>query len=177
MEADFESTDLFCRVNVQAEMPFQEFVAFIARCAGGSSHMNAVTSKALDISIFENDDFDAQLSNTGNDRWLHFRYTLEIDPIKGVSAKDYVAVIGTLLQSLWSSRIDAVAACDFEEQLPRNVRRLKWARNLRPDSGGAGGTETIGSTRFEPPYERVASWSPMPPVEECDERSLEYVER
>ena len=131
MEPGFNSTDLFCRINVQAEMPFQEFVAFIARCACGPSRMNAVRGKTLDISVFENDDFDTELSHTGKDRWLYFRYTLEVDPVAGVAPKDYVAAIGALLKSLWSSRMDAVASCDFEEQLPRNLRRLKWARTPR----------------------------------------------
>jgi hypothetical protein len=147
MAPDSEITDLFCRVNVQAEMPFQEFVSFIARCTGGSSHMNAVKGKALDISVFENDDFEAKLSNTGDDRWLHFRYTLEIDPIEGVSSENYVAAIGCLLQALWSSGMDAVASCYFEEKLPRNVRRLKWATIPRPNSGGDG--ETTGKRAAE----------------------------
>lgn len=137
MEPEFNSMDLFCRINVQAEVPFQDFVALIARCAGGSSHMNTVRGQTLDISVFENDDYETEMAHTGADRWLYFRYTLEIDPIKGVRPKDYVAAIGALLKSLWSSGMDAVASCDFEEQLPRNVRRLKWARIPRPPSGGA----------------------------------------
>jgi hypothetical protein len=131
MGLHLDSTDLFCRMNVQSRMPFQEFVAFIAGCAGGSSHMNAIRAKALDISVFENDDFDADMSQVGEDRWLHFKYTMEVDPIEGVSRRAYVSAIGALLNSLWSSRMDAVASCDFEDQLPRNVRRLKWARMPR----------------------------------------------
>lgn len=132
MEPDFNNLDFFCRINIQADMPFQEFVAFIARCAGGSSRINAVRSQALDISVFENDEFDTEKSQTGKDRWLFFRYSLEVDPVAGVAPKDYVTAIGELLKALWSSRLDAVAACDFEDQLPRNLRRLKWARTPRP---------------------------------------------
>jgi len=46
--------------------------------------MNSVRSRALDISIDENDVFDADKSHTGKDRWLYFRYTLEVDPVEGV---------------------------------------------------------------------------------------------
>jgi hypothetical protein len=127
-EEEFEqvsdSTNLFCRINVQTQMPFLEFVSFIARCAGGSVHMSAIRAKSVDVSVFENDDFDAEKSRTGDDRWLYFRYTLEADPVDGVPPKDYVSAVGALLNSLWSSRMDAVAACDIEEQLPRNARRL-----------------------------------------------------
>ena len=119
-----DQMDLVCRINVQAEMPFQEFVALITRCAGGAGRMNAVTSDRLDISVFENDDFDIAKSRTGKDRWLHFRYTLEVDPMAGVAPSDYVAAVAALLEALWTSCCEAVAACEFEDCLPRNVRRL-----------------------------------------------------
>ncbi len=150
MQSEFDSMELFCRINVQAEMPFQEFVAFIARCAGGQSRMNAMTSQALDISVFENDDFDTEKSHLGDDRWLYFRYTLEIDPIECISPGDYVAAIGALLKSLWSAGVDAVAACDFEEQLPRNVRRSKWATVSRPDSESNGAAEMTAQSPCAP---------------------------
>jgi hypothetical protein len=119
--------DLFCRINVQTEMPHQEFVTFIARCVGGSSRLSSVRSQALDISVDENDVFDADKSQTGKDRWLDFRYTLEVDPAEGVALPEYVAAIGALLKALWSSCMEAVASCDFEDHLPRNERRSRWA--------------------------------------------------
>jgi hypothetical protein len=146
MEPGFKSMDLFCRINVEAGTRFQDFVALISRCVGGSSHMNAVRSQILEISVFENDDYDTEMAHTGKDRWLYFRYTLEIDPIQGFSPKDYIAAIGGLLKSLWSSHMDAVASCDFEEELPRNVRRLSWATTLRPHSGDAEGADEDGKS-------------------------------
>ena len=144
MKTDFASLELFCRVNVQSELPHGEFVSFIARSIGGVSHLNSVKSNALDISVDENDVFDAEKARRGKDRWLHFRYTMEIDPIEGVSPINYVTAIGNLLQSLWSSRMDAVASCDFEDRLPRNVRRLKWAWTPNDHKKVAGGTEIAG---------------------------------
>lgn len=123
MKPPLDNLELFCRVNVQAEVPHDEFVSFIARSVGGVSRSNSVRSNKLDISVDDNDVFDAEKARIGEDCWLYFRYTLEIDPIRGVSPRDYVAAIGTLLKSLWLSSMDAVAACDFEEQLPRNTRR------------------------------------------------------
>lgn len=143
MKMDSDNLDLFCRVNIQAELSHPEFVSFLARSVGGVSRSNSIRSDTLDISVDDNDVFDAAKSRIGQDRWLYFRYTLEIDPIKGVSPKDYIAAIGTLLQLLWSSHLDAVASCDFEEQLPRNVRRLRWAKTPRPERNGTGGAERI----------------------------------
>jgi hypothetical protein len=123
---DYDCLDLFCRVNVQADMSHREFVAFIARCTGGATHANVVRSPALDISVDENDVFDPEKSRVGEDRWLHFRYTLAIDPAEGASSKDYVAAVAALLATLWASGLDAVASCDFEHHLPTNDRRAKW---------------------------------------------------
>ncbi len=148
MEPDFKNMDLYCRINVHAEVPFREFVALIARHADGSGFMNEVQSGTLDISIHKNDTFDFLKSHTGHDRWLYFRYTLEINPIAGVSPRDYALAIGRLLKSLWSSGMDGVASCDFEDQLPRNVRRLKWAWNPRNHGTPAGESQAISGTNI-----------------------------
>lgn len=145
MTSEFDNLELYCTVNVQSDMPHSEFVSFIARSVGGVSRMNSIKSGKLDISVDDNDVFDAEKSCTGKDRWLYFRYTLEIDPIEGVSSRDYVAAIGAMLKSLWSSGMDAVASCDFEEKLPRNVRRLNWARNSQPHSGGIDAEKDTGN--------------------------------
>ena len=119
--------DLFCRVNIQSDLPHKEFVSLIARSVGGTSRMYTVKSDKLDISVDDNDMFDAEKARVGKNRWLYFRYTLEIDPIEGTSPSDYIDAIGGLLKSLWSSGLDAVAGCEFEDSLPLNERRLKWA--------------------------------------------------
>jgi hypothetical protein len=135
MTTDFDHLDLFCRVNVQSELSHSEFVHFIATVIGGMSHANSVTNDRLDISVDGNDVFDVEKSRTGKDCWLYFKYTLEIDPIVGVASVDYLASVAALLQSLWSQGVEAVASCDFEEQLPQNLRRLKWAGTSQPLNG------------------------------------------
>ncbi len=126
MPPDFDSMEPFCRVNVQADVGHSEFVDQVARWAGGTRSANSVRSATLDISVDENDVFDSERSHTGKDRWLYFRYTLAIDPVGGVAPKDYVASVGSLLRTLWCSGMDAVAACEFEDHLPKNERRTKW---------------------------------------------------
>jgi hypothetical protein len=146
-----ESPNLFCRVNVDSEMTHNEFVSFVARGVGGVARMNSIRNQRLDISVDENDVFDAAQSREGADRWLYFRYTLEIDPVEDVSPSDYVTAIETLLGSLWSSGLDAVASCDFEDRLPRNLRRLRW-----------------GQTPTADPYPYQSSPDPLPGASHAD---------
>jgi hypothetical protein len=121
--------DLFCRLYLQTDLPHGELVGLLGRCVGGTVHFNSVRSQELDISVDENDLYDPERSGKGNDRWLYFRYTLEITPSQSADSREYVAAISRLLSSLWSAGIDAVAASEFEEQLPTNVRRLNWQKD------------------------------------------------
>lgn len=152
MRSDSHHLDLFCRVNVQAAMPHGEFVSFIARIVGGTSRLNAVQNSKLDISVDDNDVFDAEKSSTGADRWLYFRYTLEIDPMTGVTDGDYLTAVSALLQSLWSSGLNAVASCDFEDKLPPNMRRSRWAGTQRAgdDHAHAPRVERLGDEQQTP---------------------------
>lgn len=103
MERNPGAPDLFCRINVQTDMPHHELVAILAHALGGTSHGNVVKNRLLNISVDDNDVFDPEKSHTGKDRWLHFRYTLEVDPVKGISPAEYVAAIGALLERFWAS--------------------------------------------------------------------------
>ena len=65
-----------------------------------------------------NDTYERQAINLP-DGFLYYRYFLDIDPVQDVDEADYVASVATLLTQLWQSEYKAVAACDFEDRLPR----------------------------------------------------------
>jgi hypothetical protein len=134
MKKTNDNSDLFCRVNIQSELPHNDFVNLIADCVGGQKRWNSVTSDSLDISVDSNDVYDAGKCRAGKDRWLYFKYTLEIDPIGDVSSQRYVESIAAFLETLWAKRIEAVASCEFEELLPRNFRRMNWEISPRSET-------------------------------------------
>jgi hypothetical protein len=67
------------------------------------------------------------------------------------------------LSSVWDLKIPAgaVVAQIKKQASPADCVRFK-SQNRRP---------------YDPPYERVTRWSPVPAAGECDKRSLEYIER
>src|SRR5262249_29775784 len=118
--------DLFCRIYVQADMPHDEFAALVARCSGGARPPHTARSPGPGTSRGGHDVYDGQRRPGGEDSGLYFRYTLEIDPAGAVEPGAYVAAVSRLLSGLWDAGLDAVAACEFEELLPKNERRLAW---------------------------------------------------
>jgi hypothetical protein len=61
------------------------------------------------------------------DGWLYFRYHVEVE------RREHVA---PLLRLLWDNGIPAVAACDYEDELPERgggkSRNVPWPRELAP---------------------------------------------
>lgn len=118
--------DLSCRIYVHSTQTYEDFVAAVAQLGGGRRNYNHIAIRSLDVLVDENDMFDVAKAQTGPKRWLSFRYQLEIEPSQGTLAADYIADVGKLLQALWSAGVDAVAAAEFEADLPVNQRRATW---------------------------------------------------
>ncbi len=115
----------FCRIYVDSDLVFEKFVAMLANLSGVVSDFSLITTQCLDIGVQENDEYDSQKCSQKPDRWLFFKYMLEIDPVSGKLDENYISEIRKLLTSIWSNGMDAVAASEFEEMLPLNPNRKK----------------------------------------------------
>ena len=71
------------------------------------------------VDVLKNDDADSS-KITHSDGFLHYPYLVETEPKEGFNRNTYVSGISRLLESLWVANFKAVAACDFEDELPRN---------------------------------------------------------
>jgi len=73
------------------------------------------------------------------DDFINFPYYIDVEPANAEVAGDcYMATVGALLQGLWALGYDAVAACDFEDELPRfggyrSEERQKEREGLRAE--------------------------------------------
>lgn len=72
----------------------------------------------IKVEVHRNEEFDANEASTSPHGFLHFRYRLVIEALTE-NEELYIRSVSDLLQFLWSNNIPAVAACDFEEQLPK----------------------------------------------------------
>ena len=71
----------------------------------------------LRIAVVEIDEADP-VAAANPDGFTYYPIMLEVDPLPPADRPVYVAAVSSLLQTLWSAGWRAVAACDFEDELP-----------------------------------------------------------
>lgn len=124
--------DLYCKVLVDSPHPRGTLTEAIAAALGGVANESTVIAPALEADVRRNEDWDPSRYAPDWDNFIFSRYYLDVEPRAGVERSTYVAAVATLLESLWSLKADAIAACDFEEELP-------WRGGLlRPGQRGGG---------------------------------------
>ncbi|TCS96485.1 hypothetical protein EDD58_101118 [Hazenella coriacea] len=105
----------------------EELIEFIVKAISGSKELwRTITNGVMEIDVVKNEDFDeSKLVHFYRKGFLYSRYYLDIEPNENVEQKDYIEHIGNLLKRLWETEFKAIAACDFEEELPRKGGREK----------------------------------------------------
>lgn len=73
-----------------------------------------------EISIHKNDEFDPSKQIHFPDGFLFFKFLIDIEFEPTVVLKDRAFEISKLLHWFWSSKMPAVASCDFEDLLTNN---------------------------------------------------------
>jgi hypothetical protein len=111
---------MYCKVFLDSSLSDQSMVTIISRVANGSIDGYSVTSDTMVIDVEDNEDFDEIRRRESRDGFLFYRYYLDIKPTEGVTREEYIKSVGNLLESLWQAGYKAVAACDFESELPRS---------------------------------------------------------
>ena len=114
--------DLYCKVYIYSGTEGSDLLAFIAEVVKGNVSLRTVENDLLEATLFKNDDYDEGKS-VDFDGFVFFPYYLEIEPVdeSDVTSEKYKDLIGNLLEALWGAGLGAVAACDFEDELPKKI--------------------------------------------------------
>lgn len=104
--------DLYCTIFVDADFGSGPLYRLI------QSDISYILD-ILDIYYNNNDDYHASLKLRPEDGFLYYRWFLDIEPKPNITPEEYIAAVGSLLCVLWRAGCKAVAACDFEDELPR----------------------------------------------------------
>jgi len=110
---------LFCEIFVDGPVSCTALLELVANRLAGRVDGSTVLSNFATIDVRRNGHADESRKADLRDGFIHFPYLLEIDPQPGATRASYVAMIATLLEELWQPGNRAVAACDFEDELPR----------------------------------------------------------
>ena len=93
--------------------------AAIKRHVGAHVVDGALVTDAMELDVRANEDADNERYAATWQDFVFAPYYLDIESKLGVPTAAYVLGVSRLLEALWSEGWDAIAACDFEEQLPR----------------------------------------------------------
>lgn len=108
---------MYCKLFLDTDMCRDELGKLLTEFIQGEKDRWIIHSAVLEIFVNDNDFFDNARKEDNQEGFLYFPYFLDIEPrteMEGV----YIETIATLITRLWSHKIKAVAACDFEDLLP-----------------------------------------------------------
>ncbi|MDF2961946.1 MAG: 1,4-dihydroxy-6-naphthoate synthase [Paenibacillus sp.] len=105
--------NLNCKIFIDTDESYEYMYKTIAEIVRGKiENRNTIRNEILDLSLLNNDDFEVTKRHC-------FPDYLEVEPCVISDPISYVTSISMLLELLWRDGFKVVAACDFEEQLPR----------------------------------------------------------
>lgn len=111
---------LDCSIFVDFSGTREDFLQLLLTITGGHRDSSLVLGSVADLSTVSNDESDSSRIDDPVEGFLFYRYKVEIEPLRGAGRSEYIIFISHLLEALWTAGCRAVAACDFEDELPRS---------------------------------------------------------
>lgn len=111
---DSEDPSRWCKIFVRGEAGRQAVLVVVANVLNAEVDGWSVANRVLSLEVRGNDEFDA--ARAGD--FLFWPFLVEVQGETGVERFEIVAGVRDLLEGLWIAAFDAVAACDFEDELP-----------------------------------------------------------
>lgn len=115
---DVTEENLHCKVFVGCDLEAESVLEMIAGISSASVDQLTVATDWGEVDVVENDEFDA-VRRKDRGGFVFYKLCLDIEPATSTARTRYVEGVALLLELLWDSGYRAVAACDFEEDLPR----------------------------------------------------------
>lgn len=109
--------DLYCEIYIDSSRSKAELLEHISNMVQGEISLRTIESKAMEIDVMENDDYDKDKTSQ-EDGFVYYPYYLEIDAVEGTNSSVYIEAISNMLKELQNSCANAIASCDFEDELP-----------------------------------------------------------
>ncbi|MGP0069294.1 MAG: hypothetical protein ACLQGP_37550 [Isosphaeraceae bacterium] len=114
--------ELSCKIFCEAAYKQKDLADLLAgRAMGEVSYGTAspvLKSAAGELELRRNPDRNKISARQFPDGFLHFRYALEFYRHPGVRHEEELDYVARLLALLWSHKFPAVAACDYDDELP-----------------------------------------------------------
>jgi hypothetical protein len=109
--------ELYCKIYVDTDQDRTWLLQQVAEQCLGVVAGRTVSAPELVVDISRNEDYDPVRAQS-SEGFVHFPYYLDVEPVDGIERTSYIDAVRNLLLGFSQSHIRAVAACDFENELP-----------------------------------------------------------
>jgi len=119
-----ESENLYCNIFINFDGELKQADDLVAKLTNGNikSSVRVIETTFAELDVRRNDGYKTPKelrSKDSDDDFLFWKYHIDIEPTEHVSRSIYIMNISKLIINLWSEGINAVAACGFEDELPK----------------------------------------------------------
>jgi hypothetical protein len=125
-----DALELDCKIYLEADSEPEDLAKLVAESLSSTSLCRTVKTPLGEVDLRMNAEADKVRSREFPDGFLFFRYILEVYPSPAAQREDRIALTATLLRLFWSQGWPAIAACDYEDELPfgggYNNRSVPW---------------------------------------------------
>jgi hypothetical protein len=129
-----DTQEMDCKIYVETDLPPQKLgkrlAALLSGTVSDSPASSTVHTPLAELDIRKNSDADSLLARGFPDGFLFFSQVVEIYPAPKADRELRVALVAGILRHFWSQGFPAVAACDYEDNLPHrggyNDPSLPW---------------------------------------------------
>ena len=111
--------NLYCKIFIDTDKEKETVTDLISTITSGKKEMFGISMESMDIDVRRNEDFNETKRTEKQDGFLYSRFYIDVEPKSNIKQDAYISNVATLLEKLWSMEFKAIAACDFEEELPR----------------------------------------------------------
>lgn len=119
-----EDENLYCNLFIDFEGEPKEAEDLIAELTKGIINSSPwfIETTFAELDVRKNDGYKTlkeMRSPDPDDGFLFWKYHIDIEPSEYVSRSIYISNVSKLILKLWAKGINAVAACSFEDELPK----------------------------------------------------------
>lgn len=124
--SEAEYVDLDCMIYVDA-IEFRDVLSCLQGSLAGASMSNGILALPGVRVYGAHNDYEMGGGVAEGD-FSQWPSVLECEPVGEISLESMVTSISVILRTLWGSQFRAVAACDYEDQLPERGGLLLFSR-------------------------------------------------
>ena len=121
-----------CKIYLHSELDKKALESKLLYWLDAKLDTFTIVTNNYEVSLCKNDEFTVLKAKDYPDGFLYFRYFLEIESI--TDDDEFKSAMTKLLSFLWEKNIPAIAACDFEDELPEKggykSLNIPWTSNI-----------------------------------------------